>query len=163
MARNEGLKVQTGPIVTEVEALLDQLEEILNEAKRIPWGRQALVDAAAMKVLLDQVRRMLPEEMRQAQWVVKERDRILEEAGQEADSLRNSAQARVEVMADDAEVVRAAKSRAKEIIQAAEQSAQEIHRGALQYVDEVLEGLDNEIGRIQQTIRANRDSLKPPE
>ncbi|MCL5116170.1 MAG: ATPase, partial [Firmicutes bacterium] len=68
-------------IISEVGHLLDKLEALVQSGRRLPWGRQVLVDEDAIRTTIEHLRHTLPEEVRQAQWIIQERDRIIEEAG----------------------------------------------------------------------------------
>ncbi len=148
-------------VVSEISYLLEHLEQLLASARRLPWGRQVLIDADQVRTIVDQVRHALPESMRQAEWVIRERDRILEEAGHNADQIMNDAVERVHALALDSQVVKEAQTRAQEIVEEAEKRAQEIHRGAISYADEVLAGLDDQIAKLQMSVRQDRQSLQP--
>lgn len=150
-------------IIAEVGHLLDQLEHLAETGRRLPWGHHVLVDADALRTTVEHLRHVLPEEMRQAQWIIQERERIIQEAGSEADQLVSQALDRAHAMANDSEVVKEAEARARDIIRAAEARAREIHRGALAYADDVLAKLDNDVARLKAMIDQNRQALRPPE
>ncbi len=147
--------------MSEVKHLLARLDDMVNQARRLPWGHQALVDVDSIRTLVQQVRHALPEEVRQAQWVIQERDRIIQEAGREADQLMDDALDRARALAGDSQVMKEAQAHAQEIVKEAEKRAQEIHLGALAYADEVLADLDEQIAKLQNTVRENRQSLRP--
>ena len=148
-------------VISEVAHLLDKLERLADSGRRLPWGRQVLVDDEVLRTLVEQIRHALPEQVRQAEWIIRERDRIVEEAGQNADHILAEAQTRAQALADDSEVLKEAQGRAQDILREAERRAQEIHAGALAYADEVLENLESQIGRLGDTVRQNRQTLRP--
>lgn len=148
-------------VVSEVAYLLDQLETLVDRGRRIPFGHQVLVDKEEIKTAVEQIRHALPEEVRQAQWVIKERDRIIEEAGREADRLMTDALSRVHQLAGDSEIVKEAQERADGIIRQAEQRSGEMRVGAIAYVDDMLRGLDEELTRLKTTVDRDRQALKP--
>lgn len=148
-------------VTSEATYLLDQLVELLESGRRLPFAHQALVNQEQALTLIEQVRHALPEEMRQAQWVIRERDCIIEEAGRQSSQVMNDAQDRADALANDSEVVRKAQALAQEIVAAAEQRAQEIHLGALDYAKDVLQGLDDHIATLLATVREDQKSLSP--
>lgn len=148
-------------VISEVAHLLDKLERLADSGRRLPWGRQVLVDDEALRTLVQQIRHVLPEQVRQAEWIIHERDRIIAEAGQNADHIVAEAHTRAQALAEDSEVLREAQGRAQEVLREAERRAQEIHAGALAYADEVLERVESQINRIGDTVRQNRQTLKP--
>ncbi|NMP22990.1 ATPase [Sulfobacillus harzensis] len=148
-------------IISEVARLLDKLEELLQDGRRLPWGRQVMVDADAMRTVIQHLRHALPEEVRQAQWIIQERDRIIQSAGHEADQIMSDAMQRARTLAGDAEVVREAQTRADEILRLAESRAREIHQGALAYADEILAQVERTMSRAVEEVRRDRGALNP--
>ena len=64
----------------DIFEMLDELEEIIETGSKIPLTGKVVVDAEELLDCLDQIRSVLPEEIRQARWVAKERERMLSEA-----------------------------------------------------------------------------------
>jgi cell division septum initiation protein DivIVA len=153
--------MQEGTVVSEVSYLLEKLESLVKSARRLPWGRQVLVDQEQMSALVDGLRHALPEAVRQAQWVVQERERLIADAGRDADEIIHAAQERAVKMAGDSEVTRAAEQRARDLVHEAEQRAQEIHAGAIAYADDVLGRLERDVSRMLASVRQDRESLNP--
>ncbi|MCY0898605.1 MAG: ATPase [Firmicutes bacterium] len=153
--------MEHGHGIQEVQYLLEQVEAIVQQGRRLPWGHLVLVDPDAIRTCLDQIRHALPEVVKEAEWVIQERNRIIEEAAKEADHVVQEARSRAETLAGDSEVWKTAKARADEVVLEAERRAQEIHRGALSYADDVLAALEQELDKIAATVRQNRESLKP--
>ena len=150
-------------IISEVGHLLDKLEALVQSGRRLPWGRQVLVDEDAIRTTIEHLRHTLPEEVRQAQWIIQERDRIIQEAGRDADHLVSEAVHRAHALADDSEVGREASERASEMVRQAQMRATEIHQGALAYADDMLARLEADLGRLHATVRQNRQDLHPRE
>lgn len=155
------MDVEQERIVSEVGLFLDKLEELLDQGRRLPWGRQVMVDGDALRTVIQHVRHALPEEVRQAQWIIQERDRIIQSAGEDADQMVNQALERARALAGESEVVREAEVRAEEIVRLAEQRAREIYDGALAYADDILARLEGQIGDLQDEVRRNRGALSP--
>lgn len=157
-----GNVMEQAGIVSEVQHLLDQLEAFIDSGRRLPWGRQILLDGDALRANLDHLRHALPEEMRQAQWVIQERDRIIQETGQEADQMLSQALDRAHQMAQDSAVVKEAEIRAREIVGLAEERAREIHQGALAYAEELFAQVEKQLDELANAVRRDRTALKPP-
>jgi hypothetical protein len=64
----------------EVMKVLDEIEELVDGSGRVPLTGKVIIEAEALLDKVDRIRSLLPEELRQAQWVSKERDRILNDA-----------------------------------------------------------------------------------
>ena len=71
----------------DILQLIDRLEEIFNEAKAVPFTHNVLVDEDRMLELIDQMRIAVPEEVKKAQQVMAQRDRVMAQAQEEANTL----------------------------------------------------------------------------
>ena len=77
----------------DVLVLIDRLEELVEDARSFPgFGNTAMVDRDAAFDIIDQMRQTIPEELKQARWIVKERQAMLDEARSESDRIIRSAQ-----------------------------------------------------------------------
>lgn len=128
---------------------MDRLERIVAEGRRIPLlAGKVLVPEDDIYALIDEIRASLPEEIKQARWVTKERERLLDEARQEAEGIIENARADAARLAEESTV-----------IEQARQVAREITAGAREYADEVLETVERNLERILQAIRQGRNEL----
>ena len=76
--------------------LLDELEEIIEVAGNVPLSKKVVVDPNEISEIIKEIRVELPDEIQQAQWIMSERQRILEEAKNEYNSIINEAQEKAE-------------------------------------------------------------------
>jgi len=136
------------------------MEKIIEKAPHIPLTGKVFVDGDLLLDYIDRLRTALPEEVRQAQWIKQEKERLLEEARLKAQSLIEEAEKRTEMMAQENELVRKARKQADEIIIRTRKLAGEIKTGALSYADTTLAQLENNINQILAKIRENRQELK---
>ena len=139
--------------------LLDRLEGIIEDSKRMPLSNKVLVDAYDVLELLDKIRISLPDEVKKAEELLKEKDTIIAEATREAESLRGSASEYLKSMVSEDEIVKAAEMEAKRILNQAERDAEDIRKGASQYASEVLLKLDENLDRALQVIRRGVEEL----
>ncbi|MCL4351148.1 MAG: ATPase [Firmicutes bacterium] len=148
------------PLASELAMLLERIDDLIGHAHRLPWTGRILIDANELATLVAQVQHVLPEEVRQAQWIVAERDRILKEAMDQAQSLKQEAQKEISRQADGSEVVARARERAQELTDQARQAAREIHQGARAYADEILARLETELAQVKNDVKNNRMELR---
>ncbi len=141
-------------------SVLNELEELIEGSSKIPLTRRVMVDEERIFDLLDRVRTTIPEEIRQAKWVIQEREKVLDDSQKEAMRILENAQKQVEKQADESEVVRQAKVVAEEIVTKAEMEAGELQEGARQYADNILENLQESLGKILNQIEQGRAELK---
>jgi hypothetical protein len=107
------------PTPSDTELALRRLADIVRHAKNVPLSASAMIDRDEVLDLVDHALAHLPEEIRQARWLLKERDDYLARVRREGDDLLEAARTRAERMVQRTEVVKAAESRARQIIDAA--------------------------------------------
>ncbi len=139
---------------------LNELEEIIESSIKVPMTRRVLVDEDRLLDMLDRIRTTLPEEIRQAKWIIQEREKVLAETKKEAGRIMEDVQKQLERRIDESEIARLAKERAEETVERAESIAREIKQGARDYADEVLNELEKKIESIMAEIRNGRAELK---
>jgi len=133
--------------------LIDRLEELFNESRAIPFTHNVVVDEEKMLDLIDQMRVAIPDEMKNAQQVMAQRDRILAQAQEEANRTLVLAREKGEQLLEKDSIVQNAQTyaeqRATDIIGEADQS----RRDADHYVMETLTHLELELERYLNQIR----------
>lgn len=139
---------------------LNELEELIENSGKVPLTRKVMVNEDSILDLLDRIRTTIPEEIRQAKWIIQEREKVMSDSQKEAMRIMENAQKQVEKQAEDSEVARKAKVVAEEIIAKAEQTAQEMREGARIYADEILGALQDRLNKINQQIEQGRSELR---
>ena len=140
--------------------LIDRLEELFNESRAIPFTHNVVVDEEKMLDLIDQMRVAIPEEMKKAQQVMTQRDRILAQAQEEANRTLVLAREKGEELLERDSIVQNAQSfaeqKATDIIAEADQTRLE----ADQYVIETLTHLEVELERYLNQVRNGIRTVK---
>jgi cell division septum initiation protein DivIVA len=144
----------------DIMALIDRIEEIVDGAKGVPFTQQKMVDDNAIYEIIDEIRAQFPDELKQARWIVKERQEMLEEAEKEANRILEEARDRAHSLASEQEVVRLAESQAADILDKARQQEREIRLGAEDYADEMLANLEVNLGKLLTAVQRGRDRLQ---
>lgn len=145
---------------SDILSLLNEVEEIVDHGPKIPMTGKVLVDDTVIFELLDRVRAALPEELTNAKWVLKERERILNEAQAEAERLMERGKSYIDKMAVENEVVKQAQIYGEDIVRQAQTFAHDVKIGAVQYADEMLQHVEQSIYQTLQSLRKNREELK---
>jgi len=143
----------------DVLQLIDRLEQLVSAGTRLPLSSRIMIDEQEFLDIVDQLRVTVPEEMKQARRFSQERDRVLQQAEEEAEKVINAAQERALLMLQDNEIVRLAQDDARRLLNEGEQYADEIKRGADVYALEVLSGLESELTKLLVTTRKGRATL----
>jgi F0F1-type ATP synthase membrane subunit b/b' len=154
-------KIRTRLLKMDVLVLIDRLEELVEDARSFPgFGNTAMVDRDAAFDIIDQMRQTIPEELKQARWIVKERQAMLDEARSESDRIIRSAQDEAEKITSEEEVLKRAEKRSAEIMEDARRREREIRLGAEDYADEVLANLEDNLGKLLEAVQRGRTKLQ---
>ncbi len=143
----------------EVLEIIDMLEDVVDKSMTIPLVGRAVVDREELMDLIQEVRLNLPGDLKQAKWVKDERQRILDEAAKEAESIIKNAEEKMASLIDDHEITQKAYAQANEIIAAAQNNARELRLGTKQYADDVMASLESRIMKMAEIVRENRKEL----
>ena len=144
----------------DVLVLIDKLDDVIHNARTVPLTDSVMIAREEIYDLLDQMRSTIPEEIKQARWIVKERQEMLAEAKQEADRIIAEANEKGARLASQEEVVRLAEKQAKEIIEDARERERETRLGAEDYADEVLANLEVNLEKFLAAVRRGRERLQ---
>jgi len=133
--------------------LVDRLEELFNGSRPIPLTRNVIVDEDRFFEIIDQMRISIPEEVKKAQQIDAQRDRILAQAQEEANRTIELAKQKGDELVQGDSIVQAGQSRAEQIVDQARIDAEVIHRDADDYVVETLENLEAELTHLLNQAR----------
>lgn len=133
--------------------LVDRLETLLNKSWRLPLTSNVVIQEDAFVDIIDQMRISIPEEVKQARRVSAERERLLEQAQEEADRIVALAQEQAGNLSNDHEIAKTAQASADQIIAQAYHSAETIKANADTYVMETLSSLEEQLMILLTTVR----------
>lgn len=140
--------------------LIDRLEEILNESRPLPFTHNVFVDEDRVLDLIDQMRVAIPEEVKKAQQLINQRDRILAQAQEEATRTLQLAREKSEQLVERDAIAQAAQGKAEQIIANAHIEVESIRKEADDYALETLTRLELELDRSLTTVRNGIHSLQ---
>lgn len=133
--------------------LVNRLEQLLNEARRIPMTGSIMVDEERAYNLIDQMRISIPEEMKSAGRVIAEKERILAQAQEEGDRIRDLAKREAEELVKRDAIVQMAEQKAAAIEEKAYRSIESLRQDADVYVINVLSKLEEDLLRSLSVVR----------
>ena len=136
----------------DILQLIDRLEELFNESKSIPLTRNVMVDEDRMLDIIDQMRIAIPEEVKKAQQLLGQRDRVLAQAQEEANRTLEIARQKADQLASKEVVMQEAQRRAEQILTQARTDAENIRSEADNYVMNSLNQLQTELERITNQV-----------
>lgn len=136
----------------DILQLIDRLEELFNQSKSIPLTRNVMVDEDRMLDIIDQMRIAIPEEVKKAQQLLGQRDRVLAQAQEEANRTLELARQKADQLASKEMVVQEAQRRADQILTQARTDAEHVRVDADDYVLDSLTQLQTELERITNQV-----------
>ena len=140
----------------DVLAMIDTLDDLVHNAKPIRLTNQVRVDKQGIYDILDQIRGTVPEEIKQARWIVKERQDMLAEARREAERIIKQARELEEHLISDEEVTKQAERAAEDIIENARGRAREIVLAAEDHADGILDTLEINLSKFTAAVERGR-------
>jgi len=136
----------------DILQLIDRLEELFNESKSIPLTRNVMVDEDRMLDIIDQMRIAIPEEVKKAQQLLGQRDRVLAQAQEEANRTLEIARQKADQLVAKEMVAQEAARRAEQILAQARTDAENVRIDADDYVLDSLNQLQAELERITNQV-----------
>ena len=132
----------------EVLLLIDKFDDLLRDAKPARLGARVRVHRREAFALLDEMRAVVPEEIRHARSITRERDGMLAEARREAERALAEARDERSRLVGSGAVARAAEHRAGRALESARARARQIRLGSEDYADEILASVETGLGRL---------------
>ncbi|HZJ69041.1 MAG TPA: ATPase [Candidatus Eisenbacteria bacterium] len=142
-----------------VEDILVKIEETLHIARKVPLSDQCMVDREELLFLIDLLREQLPEELRQAKWLLQHNKQLIAESRKEAESILNDAEIKMARMIDENEITQQAKVEAQRIIDNANTQSRQIQTSTMDYVRNNLEDLEEQLTEMLVYIQKNKKDL----
>ena len=143
----------------DVLVLIDKLDDLVHNAKAVPLTDQVRIDREEIYDILDQMRATIPEEIKQARWIVKERQEMLAEAKRETDRILGEAREQAVREASQTEIVKLAERQAQEIVDDARRQARETRLEMEDWADGILSTLEVNLDKFLSAVKRGRERL----
>jgi hypothetical protein len=140
--------------------LVDRLEEALNQSRPLWFTKSVIVDEDRILDIIDQMRVAIPDEVKKAQQLLAQRDRLLAQAQEEANRTLAIAREKSEQLVERDAIVQAAHARAEQIVNQSRTSIEDTRQEADNYVIETLTTLEIELDRYLNQVRNGIRTLK---
>ncbi|HWW53024.1 MAG TPA: hypothetical protein VNY84_04615 [Acidimicrobiales bacterium] len=145
---------------SDVEHMLRRLHDIVSSARPMPLSTSVMVNRDEVLDLIDETVERLPDELRAARWLLKERDEYLAKVRREGDEILDQARARAERMVQRTEVVKASEARARKIVDLADTEARRLKNECEDYCDQKLASFEIVLERTMKMVGAGRAKLQ---
>ncbi len=144
----------------EIFTLLQKIEDILEDSKRLPFSHKVIINQEELLDIIKEIRLKLPDELREAKAIKEEHDRIITKANEEAGEIVKEAENRIISMIDEHEITKKAYEQKNKIIENANDMAREISNGTKAYADSILESVQVTLEDALKVIESNRKEVK---
>ena len=148
-----------GGYVGDAETLLRRAVDIIATAPTMPLSSSPRIDRDEIIELLEEALHRLPAELREARWMIKERQEFVSKTRREADELLEAARVQAERMVQRTEVVRAAEQRARQVMDTAQNDSTRLKLETEDFLDQRLGSFEILLDRLQKTVAAGRQKL----
>ncbi|HZT68071.1 MAG TPA: ATP synthase F0 subunit B [Acidimicrobiales bacterium] len=143
------------------ETLLRRVMEVINNGKSVPLSTSVLISSKDEVIeLIEAALDRLPDELRQARWMLRERQEYLDKVQREADEILQAARVRAERMVQRTEIVREAEHAARRILEESREQAARLRHEAEDYCDQKLAAFEIVLERTMKTVHAGRERLQ---
>lgn len=149
----------------DTDGLIRRVIDIIDGTRALPLSSSVKLDNKDEVLdLLEEASHRLPEETRQARWLLKERDEFLAKMQREGDDIVHAARLQAERMVQRTEIVREAQTTARRIVEGARDEARRLRMEAEDYCDQKLAAFEVVLDRTIKTVSAGREKLSvtPP-
>jgi hypothetical protein len=144
----------------EAETLLRRAISLVEDARPVPLSASSMINKDEVLDLLTAAAEALPDELRAARWLLKERDDFLARVQGEGDELIARARSRAEQMVQRTELVRAAEDRARRVVADAEERARTLRLETEDWCDQKLGAMEVVLERTMRTVASGRARLQ---
>ncbi len=147
------------PAEADFYELIDRLETSVDQARAFPFTDNCIVDREELLILISMIRENLPNEIKQAKWLLDQNRQLIAEARKEAESIMREAETRMTAMIDEHEITRKAKLLAGQTVDNANTSATQIRKKSMDYAKKKLGDLEEQLTEMLVTIQKHKKEL----
>jgi F0F1-type ATP synthase membrane subunit b/b' len=144
----------------DLETILRELREIVDAARTMPMSSSVLINREETLALIDEALASLPDELRHARWLLKERDEYLAQARRDAEDIVEAGRVQAERMVERTEVAREARRVAQHLVSTAEADSRRLRHEAEDYIDQKLAAFEVVLERTMATVQKGREQLQ---
>lgn len=143
-----------------IDEILDELENLVVEARRVPFTNKCVIEDDDIVRLIDNLRTVLPQEIQDASSLMQERQNILNDAKTEANKIIDQAKSYAMKLVAENEIVKQAQIDANEIMAKTIDNANSLKSDSLKYADEVFDHLVRNVSNTLEVVKQAKENLQ---
>ncbi len=144
----------------QVESVLREIRDLIEQARPMPLSTSVMINQAEVLDLVDEASERLPEELRAAKWLLKQREEFLARTRREAEEILDQAREKADEMVRKTEVVKAAEARARSVVDQADAESRRLKLEAEDFCDQRLASFEIVLERTMKVVNAGRLKLQ---
>ncbi|MBP2651025.1 MAG: hypothetical protein H6Q74_1850 [Firmicutes bacterium] len=144
-----------------IEEILEEMETLLEESGKVPLTQKRLVDQDSLYRLIDAIHDNLPKEFNEATNIINERQRIIDEAHREAQSIVEQAKSYIIKLTDENAITRQAQDQANELVQQARENARILQNDSVAYANEVFSYIEANLTKALEVVKDGQSKMQP--
>lgn len=137
--------------------LLDHLEKLGNS--NFSLAGKVWIDKEELAELIEKIQIALPDEIKEAEMISREKERYLSQAQEEAKRILREAETYAERLVREDQIVTRAEEESRRILEEAKRTAADIETDAMQYANKILEQLEESLERTIRIVHKGREDL----
>ena len=140
-------------------SILKELEDAVVNGNRVPLTNKVMVNEDAIINCVDKIYAALPDDIKSAQRVLEQSDKLLENVEGQGQRIIADAKEQADLMTRESAVYQEAVAQAEALVNKAEEAATQLRRDSIHYCDDVLSQLETTLDKMLASIRHNREDL----
>ncbi len=139
---------------------IDELQALVEEAKAVPLSSSAVINRDEFLELLAQLKETVPEEVRRARWMARDRDELLGRARKEAERIITESAEQRDRLLSRTEIVHAAQREAERMQEEARERCARMRVEAEDYIDQKLAAFEILLTKTLTVVGRGREQLQ---
>ncbi|HEU4320034.1 MAG TPA: hypothetical protein VFS66_08125 [Acidimicrobiia bacterium] len=163
------VEIPVTPADTEdIIDIVDDLVVHLHEAKMMPLSSNALVDREVFLSKLERLRASLPDELRAARWMVREREAFISRTNEKSREIIDNARREADALVAESNIVAEAVEEANILVRRAEGEARRLRLEAEDDIERKLQRMEHLLVELTAQVQNSRAEFhqarpRPPE
>lgn len=142
-----------------VNDILDDIENLVVDARRVVFTNKCIIEEDDLIRLVDDLRSELPLQLRKADQVIEQQEKMLEDARKEAEHIIEQAKNYALKLTEDSEIVKQAQAQAQSLMEKTIQNTEALKQDSLQYANQVFDHLISNVGNALAVVEEAKHGL----
>ena len=143
----------------DINQIIEELESELYKSKNLLWSKKTIVNMDKVGSLVEELKRNMPTALKEASYLLSQRDKILFQAQESAKKTIAEAESRAEQIVSQSELIKRAEAEANEILENANKRSSQLMGATKSNLDKMLKSVEDYLTENLHIVRNNREEL----